>query len=174
MGMTPLSGLVMGTRSGDVDPALPFFLADHLGIPLKEIDTLLNKESGLKGMCGANDMREVIAKKNTGDERAHIALEVYTYRIKKYIGAYYAALGSLDAIVFTAGIGENSPEIRELSCQGLNKLGIVIDSEKNRRADKGEREINTPKSPVKILVIPTNEELRIAQETKKVVEAIKH
>ena len=170
MGMTPLAGLVMGTRSGDVDPALPFFLADHLGMSLKEIDTLLNKESGLKGLCGANDMREVIEKNNAGDERAHSALEVYTYRIKKYIGAYYAALGSLDAIVFTAGIGENSPEIRELSCQGLNKLGIVIDSERNRRADKGEREISTPESEVKILVIPTNEELRIAQETMKVLE----
>jgi acetate kinase len=118
-------------------------------------------------------MREVISKKNAGDERARIALEVYTYRIKKYIGAYYAALGSLDAIVFTAGIGENSPEIREFSCQGLNKLGIVIDSERNRSTDKGEREINTPDSAVKILVIPTNEELRIAQETKKVVEARK-
>jgi len=170
MGMTPLAGLVMGTRSGDVDPALPFFLADHLGMSLKEIDTLLNKESGLKGMCGTNDMREVLEKKNAGDEQATIALEVYTYRIKKYIGAYYAALGSLDAIVFTAGIGENSPEIRELSCRGLNKLGIVINSESNRRADKGEREINTPESNVKILVIPTNEELRIAQETMKVLE----
>jgi acetate kinase len=118
-------------------------------------------------------MREVIKKKNEGDERARIALEVYTYRIKKYIGAYYAALGSVDAIVFTAGIGENAPEIRELSCQGLNKLGIAIDSERNRSTDKGEREINTPDSAVKILVIPTNEELRIAQETMKVVEARK-
>jgi acetate kinase len=170
MGMTPLAGLVMGTRSGDVDPALPFFLADHLGMSLKEIDTLLNKESGLRGLCGANDMREVIEKNNAGDERAHSALEVYTYRIKKYIGAYYAALGSLDAIVFTAGIGENSPEIRELSCQGLKKLGIEIDAVKNRTADKGEREISTPESAVKILVIPTNEELRIAQETMKVLE----
>jgi acetate kinase len=170
MGMTPLAGLVMGTRSGDVDPALPFFLADHLGMSLKEIDTLLNKESGLRGLCGANDMREVIEKNNAGDERAHSALEVYTYRIKKYIGAYYAALGSLDAIVFTAGIGENSPEIRELSCQGLKKLGIEIDAVKNRTADKGEREISTPESAVKILVIPTNEELRIAQETMRVVE----
>jgi acetate kinase len=170
MGMTPLAGLVMGTRSGDVDPALPFFLADHLKMSLKEIDTLLNKKSGLKGMCGTNDMREVIEKKNAGDERARIALEVYTYRIKKYIGSYYAALGTLDAIVFTAGIGENSPEIRELSCQGLNQLGIVIDSERNKADSKVEREINTPDSAVKILVIPTNEELRIAQETKKVVE----
>jgi acetate kinase len=170
MGMTPLAGLVMGTRSGDVDPALPFFLADHLKMSLKEIDTLLNKKSGLKGICGYNDMREILERENSGEEQARIALQVYTYRIKKYIGAYYAALGSLDAIVFTAGIGENSPEIRELSCQGLNKLGIVIDSEKNRSTDTGEREINTPDSAVKILVIPTNEELRIAQETKKVVE----
>jgi len=170
MGMTPLAGLVMGTRSGDVDPALPFFLADHLKMSLKEIDTLLNKKSGLKGICGYNDMREILEREKSGDEQARIALEVYTYRIKKYIGAYYAALGSLDAIVFTAGIGENSPAIRELSCQGLNKLGIEIDSGRNRKSDEGEREINTPDSAVKILVIPTNEELRIAQETKKVVE----
>lgn len=170
MGMTPLAGLVMGTRSGDVDPALPFFLADHLGMSLKDIDTLLNKESGLKGMCGANDMREVIEKRNGGDERAKVALEVYTYRIKKYIGAYYAVLGTLDGIVFTAGVGENSPEIRELCCHGLSELRIDIDSVKNRTGEKGEREINEPGSRVKILVIPTNEELRIAQETKKVIE----
>jgi acetate kinase len=173
MGMTPLAGLVMGTRSGDVDPALPFFLADYLEMSLKEIDTLLNKESGLKGMCGDNDMREVIEKKNRGDERAKIALEVYTYRIKKYIGAYYAALSQLDGIVFTAGIGENSPEVRELCCEGLHKLGIVIDAKKNRATDKGERLISTTNSQVKILVIPTNEELMIAQETKKVIESIK-
>ena len=170
MGMTPLAGLVMGTRSGDVDPALPFFLADHLGMSLKEIDTILNKESGLKGICGSNDMREVIDKKNEGDEQGRIALEVYTYRIKKYIGAYYAALGHLDGIVFTAGIGENSPEIREMCCENLNRLGIIIDTTRNRTADQGEREITAPDSQVKILVIPTNEELRIAQETKRVIE----
>jgi acetate kinase len=169
MGMTPLAGLVMGTRSGDVDPALPFFLADHLGMSLKEIDTILNKESGLKGICGSNDMREVIDKKNEGDEQARIALQVYTYRIKKYIGAYYAALGHLDGIVFTAGIGENSPEIREMCCENLNRLGIIIDRKRNRAADQGEREISAPDSKVKLLVIPTNEELRIAQETEKVI-----
>jgi acetate kinase len=172
MGMTPLAGLVMGTRSGDVDPALPFFLADYLEMSLKEIDTLLNKESGLKGMCGDNDMREVIEKKNRGDKRAKVALEVYTYRIKKYIGAYYAALGHLDGIVFTAGIGENSPEVREMCCEGLHKLGIVIDVKKNRTTDKEERVVSAIDSQVKILVIPTNEELRIAQETKKVIESI--
>ena len=160
----------MGTRSGDVDPALPFFLADHLKMSLKEIDTLLNKKSGLKGICGSNDMREVIDKKNEGDEHARVALQVYTYRIKKYIGAYYAALGHLDGIVFTAGIGENSPEIREMCCDNLSKLGIIIDTKKNRTTDKGEREISAPDSQVKILVIPTNEELRIAQETKRVIE----
>ena len=170
MGMTPLSGLVMGTRSGDVDPALPFFLADHLGMSLKDIDGLLNKESGLKGICGTNDMREVIGKKEAGDELARIALEMYAYRIKKYIGAYFAALGRLDTLIFTAGIGENAPYIRELSCQGLEKLGIEIDSGRNNQKGDGIREINTTGSEVKVLVVPTNEELRIAQETKRVIE----
>jgi acetate kinase len=171
MGMTPLAGLMMGTRSGDVDPALPFFLADHLGMSLKEIDQLLNKESGLKGICGTNDMREVIEKKERGDDRARIALDVYTYRIKKYIGAYYAALESLDGLVFTAGIGENSPDVRELSCRGLDKLGIQIDLQRNRHSGNGIREINSPASQIKILVVPTDEELRIAQETEKVIES---
>jgi acetate kinase len=170
MGMTPLAGLVMGTRSGDVDPALPFFLAENLGLSLKDIDSLLNKESGLKGICGTNDMREVFEKLLSGDKRAEIALDLYTYRIKKYIGAYFAALGNLDAIVFTAGIGENSAHIRESSCQGLEKLGIEIDIDKNNEDKRGVREINTPVSEVKVLVIPTNEELKIAQETRKVIE----
>jgi acetate kinase len=170
MGMTPLEGLVMGTRSGDVDPALPFFLADHLKMTLKDIDMLLNKDSGLKGMCGTNDMREVIKKMKKGDKRADIALKVYTYRIKKYIGAYFAILGSLDALIFTAGIGENSPEIRDLCCRDLEILGINIDKEMNERDEKGIREIGSAKSKVKIFVIPTNEELKIAQETKRVIE----
>jgi acetate kinase len=170
MGMTPLEGLVMGTRSGDVDPALPFFLAGHLKMSLKEIDKLLNKDSGLKGICGTNDMREVMEKEKSGEERTKIALEIYTYRIKKYIGAYFAALGSLDAIIFTAGIGENAPEIRKLCCQGLTKLGIKIDPKRNMENRKDMREINSPDSKVRILVIPTNEELKIAQETKKVIK----
>jgi len=172
MGMTPLAGLVMGTRSGDVDPALPFFLANHLGMSLKEIDMILNKESGLKGMCGTNDMREVMEKKDAGDEQAKIALEVYTYRIKKFIGAYFAVLGSLDCVIFTAGIGENAPYIRELSCRGLNKLGIEIDLERNNKTGNGIREISSPGSEVKVLVIPTNEELKIARETKKAIENV--
>ena len=171
MGMTPLAGLVMGSRSGDVDPALPFFLADHLGMSLKEIDKVLNEESGLKGMCGANDMREVIKKRNEGDERAKVAIDVYTYRIKKYIGAYYAVLESLNCLVFTAGIGEHSAEIRELCCWGLHNLGIDIDVQKNSDGGSGIREISSEGSAVTVLVIPTNEELRIAQETKKVIES---
>jgi acetate kinase len=169
MGMTPLAGLVMGTRSGDLDPAIPFFLAEHLGMSLKDIDNLLNKDSGLKGICGTNDMREVIEKKEAGDKRAETAIDLYTYRIKKYIGAYFAALGHLDGIIFTAGIGENSPQIRERCCCELGELGIEIDSGKNNHDKKGIREINTPESKVKILVVPTNEELKIAIETQKVI-----
>ena len=170
MGMTPLSGLVMGTRCGDVDPALPIFLAEHLEMTLKDIDGLLNKESGLKGICGSNDMREVIEKKDAGDQQAEIALEIYTYRIKTYIGAYFAALGRLDALIFTAGIGENAPYIREFSCRGLEKLGIEIDSERNNQKGDGILEINTSGREVKVLVVRTNEELRIAQETKSVID----
>jgi acetate kinase len=169
MGMTPLEGLVMGTRTGDVDPALPFFLAGHLKMSLHEIDNLLNKESGLKGICGTNDMREVLERRKAGDERAEVALDVYTYRIKKYIGAYMAVLGELDGLVFTGGIGENSSIIREFSCQGLNGLGIEIDPEKNNASGEGVREINLAESEVKVLVVPTNEELKIAQETEKVI-----
>ncbi len=172
MGMTPLAGLVMGTRSGDIDPALTFFLADQLRMSAKEIDDLLNKDSGLKGICGSNDMREVIRKKDAGDDRAEIALKLYCYRIRKYIGAYFAALGSLNAIIFTAGIGENSPYIRENCCQGLHKLGIEIDSERNNKSGKEIREISLASSEVRILVVPTNEELKIAQETEKVIEKI--
>lgn len=170
MGMTPLAGLVMGTRSGDVDPALPFFMANHLGMSLRDIDEVLNKDSGLKGLCGTNDMRDVIEEKDAGDDRARIALEVYAYRIKKYIGAYFAALGSLDVMVFTAGIGENAPYIRELSCGGLNRLGIEIDEERNYGTGSGIREISSQESKVKVLVIPTDEELEIARETKTVLQ----
>jgi acetate kinase len=170
MGMTPLAGLVMGTRSGDIDPALPFFMADHLGISLQEINRLLNKESGLKGLCGTNDMREVIENMKKGDKQAAMALDVYVYRIKKYIGAYFAALEVVDAVIFTAGVGEHAPLIREKSCQGLNRLGIEIDANKNAVPGGSIREISSPNSEVKVLVIPTNEELEIARETKKVIE----
>jgi acetate kinase len=169
MGLTPLEGLIMGTRSGDVDPAIPFFLAKNLDLSLDEIDRLLNKESGLKGLCGTNDMREVEERAGSGDKKAQTAIDVYTYRIKKYIGSYFAAMGKLDSIIFTAGIGENSSLIRERSCENLQKLGIEIDAEKNRQRSKENRDISSGHHPVKILVIPTNEEKRIAVETEAVL-----
>jgi acetate kinase len=169
MGLTPLEGLVMGTRSGDMDPAIPFFLANHLNLSLNDIDGILNKESGLKGICGANDMRVVLDRAANGDELAGLALEVYTYRIKKYIGAYAAVLGRLDALVFTGGIGENAPAVRERCCQGLSCLNIEIDPDKNNRPHDGPRQISLPESKVRILVVPTNEELKIARETLRVV-----
>lgn len=171
MGMTPLAGLVMGTRCGDVDPALPFFLADHLGMSLKQIDDLLNKKSGLKGICGSNDMREVIEKMHGGDERAGIALKIYTLRIKKYIGAYVAVLESLDGLIFTAGIGEKSSYIREQCCKGMGGFGIQIDPERNTEPGQGIRDISSGESPVRVLVIPTNEELKIAEETQKLIDS---
>ncbi len=169
MGMTPLEGLIMGTRSGDMDPAIPFFLMDHLRMPPDEIYKMLNNESGLKGICGRNDMREILEERENGDPLADLAVRMYCYRIKKYIGAYLAVLGRTDAIVFTAGIGENSSLIRELCLNGLEGLGIRIDKEKNR---KNEAEISAEGSLIKVLVIPTDEELRIARETKEIVSRL--
>ncbi len=171
MGMTPLEGLVMGTRSGDVDPALPFYLTSHLEMSINDIDSLMNKKCGMKGLCGSNDMREVLEKIESGDQQAKTALDVYCYRIKKYIGAYYAVLGRLDAVVFTAGIGENSPDIRELAIAGLDHMGLSIDKQQNRKRIDGINEINTNDSKVKILVVPTNEELKIARETERIIKA---
>jgi acetate kinase len=166
MGLTPLAGLVMGTRSGDLDPSILRFLADHEGLSLQALDELLNERSGLHGLCGDNDMRQVIQRMEAGDRRAEMALAVYTYRIKHYIGAYVACLGCVDALVFTAGIGENAPVVRERSCEGLQALGIEIDSQRNRERADERREISAADSRVKVLVVPTNEELRIAQETR--------
>ena len=173
MGMTPLEGLVMGTRSGDIDPAIPFYLADYLKLSLKDIDRLLNKESGLKGLCGENDFREIIKRYELKDEAAQVALEVYAYRIKKYIGSYLAVLGRCHAIVFTAGIGENTSLIRSLTLNGLERLGIILDEKKNVLSMKGVKEISIDGSPVKLLVIPTNEELEIARAAHQVVLSIK-
>ena len=172
MGLTPLEGLVMGTRTGDMDPAIPFFLSNHLNMSLDEIDHVLNQESGLKGLCGANDMRVVLESAEKGDDRAQLALEVYTYRIKKYIGAYAAVLGRLDALIFTGGIGENAPVIRERCCKDLTCLNIEIDTGKNNSPGDQIRQISPSGSKVKVLVVPTNEELKIARETKKVVTGI--
>jgi acetate kinase len=171
MGMTPLAGLMMGTRSGDVDPALPFFLAHNLKMPFDQVQDILNTRSGLKGICGTNDMREILKLRKQGDERAQIALDLYTYRIKKYLGAYWAAMGRLDAVVFTAGIGENAPYIRSSCCQGLAQLGLTIDAKRNVEAGDGMHDISGSDSNVRVLVVPTNETLQIAQETWQVIKA---
>lgn len=165
MGMTPLEGLMMGTRSGDIDPGIIFYLARNTGLDLDEIDTLLNHKSGLSGVCGTNDMREIQLQADQGDQQARLAIEMYCYRIKKYIGAYLAILERLDVLVFTAGIGENSPTVRLQVCQGLENIGIHIDPEKNNAAITKATEIQTIASPVKILVIPTDEETEIARQT---------
>ena len=166
MGLTPLEGLVMGTRSGDVDPAVHAFLGRNLSMSIEAIDTMLNKESGLKGLCGMNDMRDIHAAIERGDERAKVALDVQTYRIRKYIGAYTAALGCVDAILFTAGIGENDPIVRALSLEGLECQGIKLDPAANDRRAKEPMRISAEDSRVQVWVVPTNEELAIARETR--------
>lgn len=172
MGMTPLEGLVMGTRSGDIDPSLMFFLSRKLKMKLNNIEKLLITESGLKGICGTNDMRKILQRRAEGDTQSEIAVQIYCYRIKKYIGAYMAVLGKIDGIIFTAGIGENAPEIRKMACERLDHLGLIIDVKKNDSAENTTREIQSSESKIKIMVIPTNEELKIAQETKKVVDML--
>ena len=166
MGMTPLEGLVMGTRSGDIDPAILFYLNREIGMSIDELDTLLNKQSGLKGICGENDMRQIIKQAEQGDHKAELAIHIFCYHIKKYIGAYLATLNGADAIIFTGGIGENSALIRHLSCQDLENLGIQIDTKKNQQKNiKAIMSIQHDSSPIKVLVIATNEELEIAEQT---------
>jgi acetate kinase len=169
MGLTPLEGLIMGTRCGDLDPAVHFYLARKIGRPFEEIEGILNKESGLKGICGVNDMREIQNRAQGGDAQAELAFEMFCYRIRKYVGAYYAALGFVDAIIFTGGIGENSASVRAKACEGLSALGITVDEKKNNTVSGDTAEIQDEESRVKILVIPTNEEYEIAKQTVKVV-----
>ena len=171
MGMTPLEGLIMGTRSGDIDPAIIFYLKRKTGLARDEVESILNKDSGLKGICGINDMRQIEELARDGNLQAQLAIEMACYRIKKYIGAYYAVLGRLDALVFTAGIGEKSPRIRAGSCRGLSHLGIEVDTDKNNRKSKEAFEVQTGDSTVKVLVIPTNEELEIAEQTVACIES---
>jgi acetate kinase len=172
MGMSPLEGLVMGTRSGDVDPGVILFLAREKGLSADEIDTLLNKHSGLKGICGRNDLREITDAANTGDEHAVLALEIFSYRAKKYIGAYVAALGRVDGLVFTGGIGEHAAEVRERICAGLEEgLGIGIDPRRNAAAQNGLFEIQSEKSRIKVLVVPTDEEYEIALQTQELLDS---
>lgn len=164
MGFGPLSGLIMGTRSGDIDPSVIFHLVNQLGYDPEQVNTLLNKRSGMLGLTGYSDMRDIIQAINEGNQAAAIAYELYAYRIKKYIGAYAAVLNGLDAIVFTAGVGENDTLVRERVCQDMDFLGIYLDEKKNSTRAKELREISQTDSPVKVLVIPTNEELEIAKQ----------
>jgi len=171
MGFTPLEGLVMGTRCGDIDPAIVIYLQQNLGMSVEKVYDLLNKKSGMLGLTNnlSSDMRDIEDAAHSGNEIAQLALDIYVYRIAKYIGAYAAAMNGVDAIVFTAGVGENSPYVREKVCEYLGFLGVKIDRQLNDV--KGlERIISTPDSKVAVLIVPTNEELVIARDTKYIVE----
>ena len=169
LGMTPLEGLVMGTRSGDVDPAIVFYLVRALGMDVDEVDDLLNRRSGLLGVSGvSNDMRELTRAAEEGNERADLAIRLFCHRLRKYIGAYTAELGRVDALVFTGGIGENAAHIRRRTCDGLEPLGYVLDAEANAASADGPRDVAAARSPSRILVIPTDEEAMIARDTARI------
>ncbi len=173
MGLTPQEGLVMGTRCGDIDSAAVLYLMSKDELTVHDMSILLNKFSGLYGLSGeSNDMRELQSAAAKGDEQAKQAIDVFCYRIKKYIGAYTAALGHVDGLVFTGGIGENSPPIRAQVCTGLGELGIEIDAARNAAIVGKESEISTDRSRVRVMVIPTNEELLIARDTFRVVRGL--
>lgn len=163
MGMTPLEGLVMGTRSGDIDAGIAGFLANSAGMSAHDIDDLLNKHSGLLGLAGVNDFRTLQELRKAGDATAELAYQVYARRIVKYVGAYLAVLGRVDVLTFTAGVGENNPGLREDVVRALEPLGFVLDADRNSTASPGPRVISTDNSPVTLLVVPTNEELAIAR-----------
>jgi len=171
MGFTPLEGLLMGTRSGDLDPSLILYIMGKEGLSLHEANTLLNKHSGLIGISGeSSDMREIVAAVKEGQKRSRYAFEIFSYRIKKYLGSYAAAMGGLDAFVFTGGIGENSPEVRAEVCKNMEFLGIELDDERNKNK---EEIISKDSSKIPVLRVPTNEELVIALDTTKIVDEIK-
>ncbi|GAA3941435.1 acetate kinase [Microbacterium soli] len=165
MGFTPLEGLVMGTRSGDIDPAVLFHLARRAGMDADELDTLLNKRSGLLGMAGRLDMRDILAGRAAGEEEATLAYDVYIHRLRAYAGAYIAQLGGVDAIVFTAGVGENAADVRADALATLGFLGVRVDPERNTARARGIRRISADDSGVEVLVVPTDEELEIARQT---------
>ncbi|MGH3371798.1 MAG: acetate kinase [Nocardioidaceae bacterium] len=170
MGMTPLEGLVMGTRSGDLDPALHAHLHRQVGWSLDEIDRVLNRDSGLKGLAGENDFRELHRMVEEGDRDARLAFDVYCYRIRKYVGAYLAVLGRVDAVVFTAGVGQHSPAVRAASLGGLEALGIELDPASNEQATGREPAVvSAPDARVAVMVVPTNEEWEIARQSLTVV-----
>ncbi len=171
MGFTPLEGLLMGTRSGDLDPAVILHVMAREELSLHEANTLLNKHSGLVGISGiSSDVQEIVESAGEGNSNAQLALDIYCYRLKKYIGAYAAAMGGLDVLVFTAGVGENSADVRRLTCENLEFLGIALNDSKNKEAQAVETDISTADSKVRVLVVPTNEELVIARDTHRIVK----
>ncbi|MFE0194114.1 acetate kinase [Streptomyces sp. NPDC059008] len=171
MGLTPLEGLVMGTRSGDIDPAVTFHLKRVAGMSEDDVDALLNKKSGLIGLCGDNDMREIRRRIDEGDERARLAFDIYIHRLKKYIGAYSAVLGRVDAVAFTAGVGENAAPVREAAIAGLEEMGMAVDASLNAVRSGEPRLISPEYARVAVAVVPTDEELEIAQQTYALVNA---
>jgi acetate kinase len=173
MGLTPLEGLVMGTRCGDIDPAIIPFICEKTGTTAQQVESVLNKKSGLLGITGKyTDRRDILKAARDGDKRAQLAVDIEAYRIKKYIGAYYAALGRLDAIVFTAGVGEMSPEIRGKSLENMESLGVKLDKERNEAARTRNKElvISADDSRVKVLVIPTDEEYVFTADVVAILE----
>lgn len=170
MGLTPLEGLMMGTRCGNIDPAIVPFLMKNANLSGEEIDTIMNKKSGLLAISGSNDMREIEAKMDAGDENAKLAFDMFVLRIKKYIGAYIAILGEINAIIFTAGIGENDARIREAVCSGLEIFGIRMDKNKNSVPLGEPRRVGLPETKVRIIIVPTDEELAIAEDTVRVIK----
>jgi acetate kinase len=169
MGMTPLEGLVMGTRSGDLDPAVLLYLQRNADMSVDDVDTLLNRRSGLLGLSGRSDMREVIEAADGGDAAARLAFDVYVHRLRHYLGAYLAVLEGADAVVFTAGVGENSAAVRAAALEGLGALGLELDAAANARPGRGARRISPEGARVEVLVIPTDEEFQIARETASVL-----
>ncbi len=169
MGLTPLQGLVMGTRSGDVDPGLHTFLHNELGLSIADIDNLLNKQSGLKGLAGVNDFRELQERRTAGDADAQLALEVYVHRLKHYVGAYLAQLGGIDVLTFTAGVGENNAALRAAVVDGLAGLGLSVDEDRNTVRSGEARVISPDGAPTVVAVVPTNEELAIARQTAQLL-----
>lgn len=172
MGLTPLQGLVMGTRSGDVDPSALLVLAQREGWSPREVDDFLNKRSGMLGLAGASDMRDIEARRAAGDAEATVAFDVYIHRLRTYIGAYLAQLGGADVISFTAGVGENSGAVRAAATRTLGYAGVHLDPVRNEARQKGVRTISTDDSPVTVLVVPTNEELEIARQTLTVAHSV--
>src|SRR6185312_13488637 len=170
MGFGPMNGLIMGTRAGDIDQSVIFYLVNDLGYEVEKVKDLLNYKSGMIGLTRHNDMRDIHRQIENGDEQALLAFQMYAYRIRKYIGSYTAALNGLDAIVFTGGVGENDFRMRELCCTGMDYLGIKLNEEKNKIRLNELHEINPPSSAVKILVIPTDEELEIAMQGYDLLE----